>query len=84
MDDQQCIICLVADNTIQFKGSCKCSPRIHVGCLDTWFKTNNNSCPICRLQYVTPTYVEESSSDGIYCCLSVSTCIVMVMVFIFI
>jgi hypothetical protein len=97
--DERCIICLVAGNTIQFKGSCKCSPHIHVACVDGWFKTNK-SCPICRVAYVTPSaspapaalalspaapqQEEEPNLNGVYTCLCSVTCIAVVLTFLFI
>jgi hypothetical protein len=52
MDNESCIICL--DNnpeTITYKGVCECHPRIHTECINTWYQTNPETCPICLNKY---------------------------------
>ena len=79
-----CIVCLNVSTDkneplITYKGSCKCSPKIHTTCLNLWFEKNNRTCPICRVVY-TPlrTAVEEPNNDGCICC-----CLTTVLVLVF-
>ena len=46
MSDNQCAICLETsgDNYIQLI----CKHIYHKHCIDNWYKTNNNTCPVCR------------------------------------
>ena len=46
--NSMCSICLepfVENNLIN---TLKCKHMYHSKCIDTWFSTNNNNCPMCR------------------------------------
>jgi hypothetical protein len=79
-----CIICLQGNDTIKYSGQCKCTPVIHTACLDEWFKTNNQICPICRKKYSHQRVIEEINPDGLYCCLCVCTFIPIILTLLFI
>ncbi len=82
MDSEACIICLTTGNTIRYKGTCSCSPVIHTGCIDTWFRGQPSTCPICRKKYVLPQE-EYQNPDGLYCCLCIFTFIPVILVLMF-
>tara|TARA_A100001015_G_C15003490_1_gene719619 strand:- start:337 stop:816 length:480 start_codon:yes stop_codon:yes gene_type:complete len=45
-DDNMCSICLenLEKNLVQLK----CGHIFHKNCIDTWYKSQKNTCPICR------------------------------------
>ena len=70
-----CIVCLnVSGDLIRYKGSCKCSPKIHTSCLNLWFEKNGRTCPICRVNYEpashrpTTANINVSDNNGCACC----------------
>ena len=71
-----CIICLSSEpETYAYKGTCNCTPSVHIKCLDEWYKTNNKSCPICKKRLVIPSSevneaVRQRDRDIWICCAS--------------
>lgn len=58
-----CIICLDSSNPLEkFQGSCKCSPNIHIKCMDIWLSKNSKTCPICRQKY-PETYIQKEENE---------------------
>lgn len=48
--DTQCAICFVDYKTTDLVTQLECDPRhyFHTECIESWIKSGNNSCPICR------------------------------------
>ena len=44
---KQCSICHEEDNVV--RTTLPCNHSFHVHCIQTWFRTGNTSCPLCRL-----------------------------------
>ena len=44
--------------TKQIESPCDCRPHLHQRCLNKWYKTEPNTCPICRLNYETVAFAE--------------------------
>ena len=93
--DPLCIICLQGIDTLIYNGLCNCKPIIHTKCLDEWFKSNSETCPICRIKYtnthtsrVLNSREQESSQaqepNGLHCCFCVATFILIILILMFI
>ena len=44
---KQCSICQEEDNVV--RTTLPCNHTFHLHCIQTWFRTGNTSCPLCRL-----------------------------------
>lgn len=52
MEAKECMFCLCdVPKTKQIESPCDCRPHLHQRCLNKWYKTEPNTCPICRLNY---------------------------------
>jgi len=63
---KDCLFCLLdKPNTKKNIAPCDCAPFLHQRCLNKWYKTNPNSCPICRINYedIGSPIEEEAQED---------------------
>jgi len=52
LEDNQCVICLVAYVPGDYVSRLPCEHRFHRACINPWL-SNNNTCPTCRAAIVT-------------------------------
>jgi hypothetical protein len=50
--DHECSICLDTIKQGEFEKTLVCKHVFHKKCIDRWFKKDNDSCPMCRLQVI--------------------------------
>jgi len=64
MEIKECIFCLCdVPKTKQIESPCDCRPHLHQRCLNKWYKTEPNTCPICRLNYETVAFSEGVETE---------------------
>lgn len=47
-----CMICLDKFKVGLYKRNLSCNHNFHKKCIDKWFRTNNQRCPICRETHI--------------------------------
>jgi hypothetical protein len=50
--DNECSICLDTIKVGEFEKTLICKHSFHKKCIDRWFKKDNDSCPMCRLNII--------------------------------
>jgi len=50
--DTECSICLDNIKVGEFEKTLECKHSFHKKCIDRWFKKDNDSCPMCRLNVI--------------------------------
>ena len=64
-----CIFCLSDDPPIDiYKGICNCHPPIHIECINTWYNTHPNTCPICLIKN-NPENIINHHNNRLYMCI---------------
>ena len=62
--DKDCLFCLLdKPSTKKNISPCECTPFLHQRCLNKWYSTNPNSCPICRINYEDIGIKEEKYEE---------------------
>ena len=97
VDDKTCHICLQNyPPIIIYEGTCKCSPPIHIECLEAWHKVRPGTCPICLKESLdihpllhripnTKWHVCNITAkilSAIFCCCCVTPCMMLLCCFI--
>ena len=63
MEAKECMFCLCdVPKTKQIESPCDCRPHLHQRCLNKWYKTEPNTCPICRLNYEAFAFAKVEGS----------------------
>ena len=71
---EPCIFCLDYNPpTHIYNGTCNCHPSIHIDCINEWYDTNPNTCPICLIKPLNRTSINRIKIC-IFLCIISSSC----------